>query len=68
MSGEVSLLRPAAANPATSPELTDDLKLAVTVKRQAALTLLKATVDEFGQQQQVTFANSMGAEDMVLTD
>jgi len=68
MSGEVSLLRPAAANPATSPELTDDLKLAVTVKRQATLTLLKAAVEEFGQQQQVTFANSMGAEDMVLTD
>jgi phosphoadenosine phosphosulfate reductase len=67
MSGEVSLLRPAAANPATSPELTDDLKLAVTLKRQAVLTLLKAAVEEFGQQQ-VTFANSMGAEDMVLTD
>lgn len=68
MSGEVSLLPPAAANPATSPELTDDLKLAVTVKRQATLTLLKAAIEEFGQQQQVTFANSMGAEDMVLTD
>jgi phosphoadenosine phosphosulfate reductase len=68
MSGDVSLLPPAAANPATSPELTDDLKLAVTVKRQAILTLFKAAVEEFGQQQQVTFANSMGAEDMVLTD
>lgn len=68
MSGEISLLKPAAANPATSPELTDELKLSVTVKRQAVLVLLSSAIEEFGAQQQVTFANSMGAEDMVLTD
>ena len=68
MSGEVSLLRPAAANPATSPELTDDLRAAVEAKSQAALALLQSAVDVLGRQHEVTFANSFGAEDMVLTD
>ena len=68
MNGEVSLLRPAAANPATSPELTDALRASVKAKSQAALALLQAAVDEFGRQHEVTFANSFGAEDMVLTD
>src|SRR5690606_13914695 len=68
MNGEVSLLRPAAANPATSPELTDALRASVEAKSQAALALLQAAVDEFGRQHEVTFANSFGAEDMVLTD
>ncbi|PKO52228.1 MAG: phosphoadenylyl-sulfate reductase, partial [Betaproteobacteria bacterium HGW-Betaproteobacteria-2] len=68
MNGEVSFLRPAAANPATSPELTDALRAAVEAKSQAALALLQSAVDELGQQHEVTFANSFGAEDMVLTD
>jgi len=68
MNGEVSLLRPAAANPATTPELTDTLQAAVRRKRQGVLELLTDAVKEFGDQQQVTFANSFGAEDMVLTD
>ncbi len=68
MNGEVSLLRPATANPATTPELTDTLQAAVRRKRQGVLELLADAVKEFGDQQQVTFANSFGAEDMVLTD
>ncbi len=68
MNGEVSLLRPAATNPATSPELTDALRTAVEAKSQAALALLQSAVNELGQQQEITFANSFGAEDMVLTD
>lgn len=68
MNGEVSLLRPAAANPATSPELTDALRATVEAKSQAALALLQSAVNELGQQHEVTFANSFGAEDMVLTD
>ena len=68
MNGEVSLLRHAASNPATSPALTDALKAAVVQKREAVLALLHAAVAELGDQHQITFANSMGAEDMVLTD
>lgn len=68
MNGEVSLLHPAASNPATSPELTDALRTAVADKHQIVLTLLKTVLAEFGDQHQVCFANSMGAEDMVLTD
>jgi phosphoadenosine phosphosulfate reductase len=68
MNGEVSLLRPAVSNPATSPALTDALKAAVAQKREAVLALLHAAVAELGDQHQITFANSMGAEDMVLTD
>lgn len=68
MNGEVSLLRPAASNPATSPALNDVLKAAVAQKREAVLALLHAAVAEIGDQHQITFANSMGAEDMVLTD
>jgi phosphoadenosine phosphosulfate reductase len=67
MSWEISLLKPTASNPATSPELTNELQASVTAKHQAVLQLLKAAVEEFGERQ-VTFANSMGAEDMVLTD
>jgi len=68
MSGEVSMLRPAASNPATTPELTPELQLAVAHKRSHVLGLLQAAVAEFGSQHELTFANSMGAEDMVLTD
>ena len=68
MSGEVSMLRPSASNPATRPELTDALRASVVAKRAAVVDLLRNAVNEFGSQGEVTFANSMGAEDMVLTD
>ncbi|HEY8355526.1 MAG TPA: phosphoadenylyl-sulfate reductase [Methylophilaceae bacterium] len=68
MNGEVSLLRPAAVNPATSPELTDALRATVENKTKSVLALLQSIVDEFGRNREVTFANSLGAEDMVLTD
>lgn len=64
----VSLLRPAATNPATRPELTDALRAAVQTKAAAALALLRDAVAEFGAKGELTFANSFGAEDMVLTD
>ncbi|MGP1718567.1 MAG: phosphoadenylyl-sulfate reductase [Methylophilus sp.] len=65
MSGAVSMLKPAAKNPATSPELTDALVASVQAKRAQALALLQAAATEFPA---ITFANSYGAEDMVLTD
>ncbi|WP_229007583.1 phosphoadenylyl-sulfate reductase [Methylophilus sp. Leaf408] len=65
MSGAVSMLKPTAKNPATSPELIDALVSSVQAKRAQALELLKAAVAEFPA---ITFANSYGAEDMVLTD
>lgn len=65
MSGAVSMLKPAAKNPSTSPELIDALVSSVQAKRAQALELLKAAVAEFPA---ITFANSYGAEDMVLTD
>ncbi len=68
MSGAVSALRPAAANPATRPELTPALRAAVDTKAAAALALLRAAVAEFGADGELAFANSFGAEDMVLTD
>ncbi|BAL26563.1 phosphoadenylyl-sulfate reductase [Azoarcus sp. KH32C] len=68
MSGAVSMLRPAAKNPATHPELTPDLVEIVSTKTDAALELLRAAVAEFGSAGEITFANSFGAEDMVLTD
>lgn len=61
----VSMLKPAANNPATTPELTDALKASVAEKRTQVLALLKAASSEFNA---ITFANSYGAEDMVLTD
>ena len=66
--GEFSVLRVAASNPATRPALTDELTATVAAKRAALVALLQETIAEFGDQHQVTFANSMGAEDMVLTD
>lgn len=65
MSAAVSMLKPAAKNPATSPELTDALVASVHAKRAQVLALLKAAAAEFPA---ITFANSYGAEDMVLTD
>ncbi|HYN53438.1 MAG TPA: phosphoadenylyl-sulfate reductase [Methylotenera sp.] len=68
MSGEVSMLRPAANNPATSPMLTEALQAAVMQKRSNVVQILKEAITEFGSNHEITFANSMGAEDMVLTD
>jgi phosphoadenosine phosphosulfate reductase len=68
MSGEVSMLRPAAGNPATRPELTAALTASVEAKAGAALDFLRAAVHEFGHGGELAFANSFGAEDMVLTD
>ncbi|BCM24909.1 phosphoadenylyl-sulfate reductase [Methyloradius palustris] len=68
MNGEVSMLRPAFSNPATRPELTDALRESVNQKRTQLLIALKAAVAEHGDANAITFANSMGAEDMVLTD
>lgn len=68
MNGEVSLLRPVIDNPATKPALTEALRNAVAVKRQAATVLLQSAVAEFGGDGAIAFANSLGAEDMVLTD
>src|SRR5450830_113203 len=68
MNGEVSMLRPAFSNPATRPELTDALRESVNQKRTKLLVVLKTAVVEHGDANAITFANSMGAEDMVLTD
>ena len=62
---EVSMLKPTTANPATSPVLTDALVASVNAKAAEALALLKKAATEL---KAVTFANSFGAEDMVLTD
>jgi len=61
----VTMLKPSASNPATSPLLTDALKASVSSKRAEVLALLTAATAEFNA---ITFANSYGAEDMVLTD
>jgi phosphoadenosine phosphosulfate reductase len=61
----VSMLRPAAGNPATRPELTAELEASLRVRSEAALAVLRAAKAEFAS---VAFANSFGAEDMVLTD
>ena len=68
MSGEVSFLKPVASNPATTPQLTAELQASVNQKRASVLALLNNAVLEFGNNHEITFANSMGAEDMVLTD
>ncbi|MDO9049954.1 MAG: phosphoadenylyl-sulfate reductase [Methylotenera sp.] len=68
MSNQISMLKPAANNPATSPELTDSLKAYVSQKRAHVVSLLTAAIQEHGSHHEITFANSMGAEDMVLTD
>lgn len=65
MSFGVSMLKPAMKNPATSPELTEALVASVQAKRAQVVALLQAAVTEFPA---ITFANSYGAEDMVLTD
>jgi phosphoadenosine phosphosulfate reductase len=65
MSFGVTMLKPSMKNPATSPELTEDLVERVNEKRAQVLALLQAASKEFNS---ITFANSYGAEDMVLTD
>lgn len=65
MSGEVSFLKPNAINPATQPVLTDALQASVSAKTDQVLALLK---NASGELTNITFANSFGAEDMVLTD
>ena len=65
MSFGVSMINPAASNPATLPELTDALVASVKAKRAAVLDLLQVASKTFSA---ITFANSYGAEDMVLTD
>ncbi len=65
MSFGVTMLKPSMKNPATSPELTEDLVARVNEKRAQVLALLQAASKEFNA---ITFANSYGAEDMVLTD
>ncbi len=64
----ISLLKPKAKNPTTSPELTDALHTTVEIKARRAAELLHGAAEEFGRNGEVTFANSFGAEDMVLTD
>jgi len=65
--GQVVMLKPSANNPATKPTLTDELVASVNQKAAEVLTLLSNAAKEFGANE-VTFANSFGAEDMVLTD
>ena len=70
MSDTVSplILKPNANNPVNRPEMTDALRQSITTKRNAVEKLLADSVAEFGRHGEVTFANSMGAEYMVLTD
>ena len=63
----VTMLKPAASNPATRPTLTEALIASVNAKTADVLALLKDVGHEFGESS-ATFANSFGAEDMVLTD
>lgn len=65
MSFGVSMIKPAASNPATSPELTEALTSSVDIKRAQVIDLLKSAASTYPA---ITFANSFGAEDMVLTD
>ena len=65
--GQVIMLKPSANNPATRPTLTDTLVASVKRKAEEAHTLLNNAASEFGAGN-ITFANSFGAEDMVLTD
>ena len=72
MNASISMLRPgnngAPRNPATHPELTPALRESVKAKSAAVVALMQSIVAELGSQGEVTFANSFGAEDMVLTD
>ncbi|QID16708.1 phosphoadenylyl-sulfate reductase [Nitrogeniibacter mangrovi] len=61
-------LRQAPRNPAIHPELTDALLASVAHKAEAVVRQLTEIVAELGAEGAITFANSLGAEDMVLTD
>lgn len=65
--GQVVMLKLGANNPATKPSLTDELVASANIKSSTALNLLRDAANEFGATN-ITFANSFGAEDMVLTD
>jgi phosphoadenosine phosphosulfate reductase len=65
--GQVVMLKGGANNPATKPELTDELVASVNRKAIEVHALLSQAVAEFGAGN-ISFANSFGAEDMVLTD
>jgi phosphoadenosine phosphosulfate reductase len=65
MFADVSIIRSAAKNPATSPTLSDELRNQVALKSEQVTTLLQQACQQFPA---ITFANSLGAEDMVLTD
>lgn len=66
--GTVSQLVKPLQNPLTTPELTMCLQNTVKSKRLAVVDLLKSALTEFTDLHALTFANSFGAEDMVLTD
>jgi len=55
----------ASQNPGIHPQLTDDLRAAVSARSEAALAQLREIARDFNP---ACFANSLGAEDMVLTD
>lgn len=65
--GQVVMLKLGVNNPATKPALTDELVASVKNKSTAVLSLLDSAASEFGASN-IAFANSFGAEDMVLTD
>jgi len=65
--GQVIMLKPSANNPATRPTLTDALIASVKHKAAEVHAILSDAANEFGAGN-ITFANSFGAEDMVLTD
>ncbi len=65
MFGDVSLIRSAAKNPATSPELTEILRTSVQQKSNQVLSLLRQACQKYPA---IVFANSLGAEDMLLSD
>lgn len=65
--GQVVMLKLGANNPATKPALTDELITFVNNKTSEVVNLLSNTANEFNANK-IAFANSFGAEDMVLTD
>lgn len=61
----VPLGQPSATNPATHPVLTEELLASVAAKTLAVQQILADIATGFSP---ATFASSLGAEDMVLTD
>ena len=57
---------PSAPNPSIHPRFTAELQARLTSQREAVLAMLSAATQEFTDR--IVFANSLGAEDMVLTD